>query len=114
MKCSHSRQGKVTIRPLVKPNSLLLIGRPDSVETVRGLIAKLDQPAKPKSQLKVFPLKYISATDAETTILSFYVDRLSIERAGSSGSTATATAPGLGHRVNAVAVTDFRVNMLVV
>ena len=51
------RQGQVTIRALVKPNALLMIGRPESVETVKSLIAKLDQPTKPETQFEVFPLK---------------------------------------------------------
>ena len=71
-----TRQGRVNIQALVKPNALLLIGRPESVETVKGLIAKLDQPAKPESQFEVFPLKHISAVDAQQTIQSFFVDKL--------------------------------------
>ena len=38
------RQGAVSITALVKPNALLLVGRPESVRTVVDLVARLDQP----------------------------------------------------------------------
>lgn len=106
------RQGKVNMQALVKPNALLLIGRPESVKTVMSLIEKLDQPSKPESQFEVFALKHISAANAETTILSFYIDRLGQTQQGQTGQ--QQQRPGLGTRINAVAVTDYRINLLVV
>ena len=70
------RQGPVAIRALVKPNALLLIGRPESIEILKQLIAKLDQPVAPETQFEVFKLKHMSAVDAEQTIRTFFVDRL--------------------------------------
>lgn len=106
------RQGRVTIRPLVKPNALLLIGRPDSVETVKGLIDKLDQATAPETQFEVFRLKHISAVDAQTTVQNFFVDRLGqTQQLGAQAATGTAR-PGLGTRVNVVA--DYRSNTLIV
>ncbi len=106
------RQGRVTIRPLVKPNALLLIGRPDSVETVKGLIDKLDQATAPETQFEVFRLKHISAVDVQTTVQNFFVDRLGqTQQLGAQAATGTAR-PGLGTRVNVVA--DYRTNTLIV
>ena len=106
------RQGQVTIRALVKPNALLMIGRPESVETVKGLIAKLDQPTKPETQFEVFPLKHISAVDAQTTIQSFFVDRLGQTQQQTTQAAQGAARPALGTRVNVVA--DYRSNALIV
>jgi type II secretory pathway component GspD/PulD (secretin) len=103
------RQGQVTIRPLVKPNSLLLIGRPESVEIVKSLVAKLDQPVDPETQFELFPLKYISALDAEETIEAFFVDALGQTQQGGQQQ---GLRPGLGVRVNVVA--EYRSNTLIV
>ena len=69
------RQGQVSITPLVQPNSILLVGRADSVRIVRELVEKLDKPTTPEAQFHVFRLKYMNATDAERTITSFYEER---------------------------------------
>ncbi|MEK6234636.1 MAG: hypothetical protein N2C14_07980, partial [Planctomycetales bacterium] len=89
------RQGQVSITSLVKPNALLLIGRKDSVETVRELIRRLDQPVGPGSQFEVFRLKYASAASAQATIQEFFTERT-----------------GLGTKVLVTA--DFRTNSLIV
>src|SRR5262245_46504616 len=71
-----ARQGPVTIVPLARPNSLMLIGRKENIPAMVELIQKLDQPAPPElSQIKVFPLKHMSAIDAERTIRTFFNDR---------------------------------------
>ncbi len=70
-----ARRGTVSITALVKPNSLLLIGRPESVDATIKLIKDLDQPVAPTSQFKIFRLKYMSATDAQLTIDNFFAER---------------------------------------
>lgn len=70
-----SRQGKVSITALVKPNALLLVGRAESVAAVKELIAKLDQPTDPAGQFAVFMLKYASASSIQTTLTTFFADR---------------------------------------
>jgi len=108
-----TRQGRVNIQALVKPNAIMLIGRPESVEKVKELIAKLDQPSKPEAQFEVFPLKHISANDAQETIQSFFVDKLGQTTQQQTAAATTGTArPGLGTRVNVVA--DYRTNSLIV
>ena len=94
------RQSAVSITPLVKPNGLLLIGRPEGVQTVVNLIRKLDVPVAPDTQFRVFFLRHASATTAQLTIDQFFLDREGEPRAG------------LGARVHVVA--DFRSNALLV
>ena len=53
-----SRQGRVDITPLVKPNALLLIGWGEAVDAIIELIKKLDRPVPPDSQFAVFPLQH--------------------------------------------------------
>lgn len=98
-----SRQGQVSIRALVEPNAILLIGREESVKVVRELIEKLDQPSPPASKFEVFPLKHVSALDAEQTVRNFFVNR---------PGTDTNVRTGLGTRVQIVA--EFRTNSLIV
>lgn len=70
-----SRQGNISITALVKPNALLLIGRPENVNTVLDLVKRLDQPVAPETQFQVFPLRHASATTAQTTVQSFFAQR---------------------------------------
>ena len=68
-----ARQGQVSIRALVEPNAILLIGRKESVEEVIKLIEKLDQPDT--GDFTIIRLKNISALDAEVTVRGFFVTR---------------------------------------
>ena len=70
-----NRQGDVNITALVKPNSLLLIGRPENVKVVVDLVQQLDQPVAPDTQFQVLRLKHASALDASQTITNFYSER---------------------------------------
>lgn len=98
-----ARQGEVDIRALDQPNALLLVGRREAVASAIALVEKLDQPLDQASRLRVFPLKYASATDAEVTVRGFFV-----EKPGSEED----DRPGLGTRVRIIA--DFRTNSLIV
>jgi general secretion pathway protein D len=68
-------QGSVSITSLVKPNSILLIGREESIQTALGLIRQLDQPVGPDSQFQVFRLQHASAVTVAEQIIDFYSDR---------------------------------------
>ena len=48
----------MSITALIKPNSLLLIGRKESVERVIKLIQQLDVPVPPEAQFQIFHLKW--------------------------------------------------------
>lgn len=89
------RQGTVTITPLVKPNALVLVGRPENVKTALDLIKRLDQPVAPETQFQVFRLKHATAAAAQATVNEFFASR-----------------PGLG--VKARVTSDFRSNSLIV
>jgi type II secretion system protein D len=81
-----ARQGSVSITPVVKPNALLIVGRPENVETVKRLVGQLDQPVPPGKQFKVFPLRLASASSVQATIQEFFADR------GGLGTVVHATA----------------------
>ncbi|MBP88260.1 MAG: hypothetical protein CMJ64_16340 [Planctomycetaceae bacterium] len=97
------RQGPVSIRALVEPNSVLLIGREESVQVVTNLLRKLDQPTQPSDKFEIFRLKFVSAVDAETAIRNFFVNQ---------PGTDTELRPGLGTRVQVSS--DYRTNTLIV
>ncbi|MFH1919128.1 MAG: secretin N-terminal domain-containing protein [Planctomycetota bacterium] len=69
------RQGSVHITDLVKPNALLLIGWGEALEATKELIAKLDQPVAPETQLRVFPLRQAPAESAASTLEGFFTDQ---------------------------------------
>ena len=89
------RQGSVTITPLVKPNALLVVGRPQNVETALQLARRLDKPVAPETQFQVFRLEHGAAEAVAEMINQFYEER-----------------EGLGTQV--VATADFRSNSVVV
>lgn len=62
------RQGKVHVTPLVKPNALLLVGWGEAVSAMKELIAKLDMPVSPQSQIHVYHLRHAPAQSARQTI----------------------------------------------
>ncbi len=98
-----ARQGQVSIRALVEPNAVLLIGRKESIQSVIDLITKLDQPATDTDSFTIIRLKYIAAITAEQTIRNFFVNV--------PGSDET-PRPGLGTKVKVIA--DYRTNSLIV
>ena len=62
------RRGIITIIPLVKPNTILLVGRQESIIAAKELIAKLDTPVIPNASFKIFFLKHAAAVDLQTQI----------------------------------------------
>ena len=102
----EARQGDVNVTALVKPNAVLLIGRPAGVTEVKKLIEQLDVPAEASARFRVFPLEHLPAVDAERTINFLYGQQ---QNQTQQNTTAGAT---LTPRVRAVA--DFRSNSIVV
>ncbi|QDU89977.1 Type II secretion system protein D precursor [Pirellulimonas nuda] len=101
------RTGSVSITPLGKPNALLLIGRTENVQTAIELAKKLDQPVKPETRFRVFPLQHASASDASQLVRDFLDlddEGNPIDDRGERG----ALAP------RALVVPDFRTNSLIV
>lgn len=108
------RQGNVDISPLVQPNALLLVGRPDNVASVIELVKKLDQPITPEAEFEVFMLKHASALEVEQVLRNFYNEA----QAGPAAAAAAGAAgqgqvrQGLGTRLRIVS--DFRSNSLII
>lgn len=100
------RSGSLSITPLGKPNSLLLVGRPENVQTAIDLVKRIDLPVEPTTRFEVFPLKFAVAGDVKQIIDSYLED----QRAEGEGADATTGAlfP------KAMIVADFRTNSLFV
>ncbi len=65
------QQGRVNVTPLVKPNSLLLIGWGEAVNGIITLIEKLDRPVPAESQFEVFSLHHANVATVQQTIQGF-------------------------------------------
>lgn len=73
-----TRQGRVTVTALAKPNALLLIGWGDAVAAMLDLIRQLDTPVDPATQVEVFRLRSATAEDVQQTLTTFFADRQSL------------------------------------
>jgi general secretion pathway protein D len=69
----RERQGNVSITPLIVPNALLIVGRPENVKTVKDLVTRLDQPSIPGADYRVFHLTHVAAATALATLQSTFV-----------------------------------------
>lgn len=74
-----ARTGTVNVTPLGKPNSLLLIGRPENVQMAVELAKKLDQPVEAATRFEVFPLKHAAAEQAAELVNNFLGERADME-----------------------------------
>lgn len=70
-----TRQGRVTVMAIIKPNALLVIGWGEAIKAARDLVAKLDQPVAPNSQFAVFQLQHADASELQTQLKAFYTGR---------------------------------------
>ena len=69
------RQGRVSITPLIKPDSLLLIGWGEAVEAVKELVEKLDKPVPPDTQFRVLRLLHAPVATVSMTIMQAMANR---------------------------------------
>ncbi len=97
------RTGSVSITPLGKPNSLLVIGRDENVRMATDLATRLDQPVEPSARFEVFPLRHAVAEDAKAVIEQF------LEAGEEDDQELAAALP-----VKATVVADYRSNSLIV
>ena len=70
-----TRQGRVTVKAIVKPNALLVIGWGEAIKAARELVMKLDQPVEPNSQFAVFQLQHADASELQTQLKGFFTSR---------------------------------------
>ena len=103
------QRGQISITPLTRPNSILLIGYQGSIQAAQELIAKLDQPIDAQAQFQVFRLRHANAATLKSTLDEFYTARTST--AGGTGSTII-SPQGLASTVTITS--DLRTNSLVV
>ena len=108
------RQGQIEITALGQPNVLLLIGRLEAMAGIKEVIAKLDTPIDPNSQLRVFKLVNSSAVDAEALITKFFGDAATTPGVPAAANNANAANSGAGLTVRVKAVSDYRTNSLIV
>ncbi|MDR2441212.1 MAG: hypothetical protein LBE12_17765 [Planctomycetaceae bacterium] len=94
-----ARKGNITMLPLIKPNTILMIGKQDSIDAAKELIAKLDTPVAPETEFQIFRLKNASSDVLQTQITQFYTNRIGVNQ-------------GLETQVNVVS--DSRTNALIV
>ena len=66
------RQGVVSITALDRPNSILLIGRKENVQTAKDLIVRLDKPVSPQDAFRVFRLRHASAATVQQTLSEYF------------------------------------------
>ena len=64
--------GSLSVLPLVKPNAVLLIGTPTTIEKAKQVLKQLDVPSKTLTQFETFSLKYARANDAKQIVESLF------------------------------------------
>lgn len=69
------RQGRVSVTALGKPNALLVVGWGSALQATLELIAKLDKPVAPQTQLDIIPLRHAAAGQAAQTLQDFFAAR---------------------------------------
>lgn len=111
-----TRQGAVTITPLLKPNALMIVGREEAVNQALELVEKLDQPvASLNSEFKVFDLKYMSAQDAANRIREHYLGITPPgQNVGAGGGTQSTEDLLNGLAVRVRVTPDYRSNRVIV
>lgn len=64
--------GSILVVPLVKPNAVLMIGQPSTVNKASELLEALDQPGDALTEYRVFRLKHAQAQQAEEMITQLF------------------------------------------
>lgn len=97
---------RIAFIPVVKPNAILVLASDIDLKSINELIAKLDQPADPQSEVEVFALQNAIATQVAANL-----DTLFTQQAQTQGQDAV-NLSGLSERIRVVA--DTRTNSLIV
>ncbi len=64
--------GRVVVVPLVKPNAVLLVGLPTTVEKATEILKLLDEPGKLLTQYELFRLQYAQAAPARDVLVDLF------------------------------------------
>ncbi len=98
--------GSLGVYPLARPNSVLLIALPATMQRAKETLAKLDRPGKDATQFETFPLKHAKASDAEGIVKNLFL--ADAADGTDEGAASTAIAP------KAQVIADGRTNSLIV
>ncbi len=93
--------GSVGVYPLSRPNSILLIALPTTMQRAKETLEKLDRPGKETTQFETFPLQHAKAEDARGIVENLF--SATVEEDGSTS---------LGPKAQVIA--DSRTNSLIV
>ena len=69
------RWGAITVIPLVKPNTILILGRREGIDGFKSIVAKLDMPVNPNAAFRIFHLQHAAAQEVQTTINNAFNSR---------------------------------------
>ncbi|MDR3182423.1 MAG: hypothetical protein LBT89_05780 [Planctomycetaceae bacterium] len=94
-----ARRGNVTILPLIKPNTILMIGKDESIKAAKELLLKLDTAVPADANFQIFRLNHAAAATLATQITQSFTGR-----------------PGYGNGLETQIsiVADYRTNALIV
>ena len=90
----------LVVVPLLKPNAVMIVGQPKSVEKAVEIVKQLDQPGKKLTQFEIFRLQYAKVTEAREVIQNLF------------NSVVAEGQPTLEEK--AVVIADLRTNALIV
>ncbi|MCL2743972.1 MAG: hypothetical protein FWE67_08980 [Planctomycetaceae bacterium] len=94
-----ARKGNITMLPLIKPNTILIIGKKESIDTAKDLIEKLDTEVQPGSDFIIIRLKNASSDALAPQIQTLYNNR---------------PGAGQGLETQMGITSDFRTNSLII
>lgn len=99
-----SNRGPATITPLQSPNSLIVLGQPEAIDSVRKIVKQMDVEADPGEMggFKSFALRFISAADAKQRLDTYFNQANQTQ-----GDNQLPSAP-------VIVVSDFRSNTIIV
>ncbi len=76
-KATQPRQS-VSIVPVSKPNSILVIAPANDMDAILDLADELDQPVDPETEFEVFSLQSAISTQMEEMLTEFYAERIGL------------------------------------
>ena len=101
------QHGRISATPLVRPNSILLIGYPGGIQSIQQLIARLDTPIDANVQWQQIQLRYAFSDTIATMLTNIYAARQTVP-----GGAAVTTGQGMASPVSVQS--DPRTNTVVV
>lgn len=109
----QQQQQNVLVVPVVRPNAVLIVAAKVDIESARELAEQLDQPGDPRTEYKVFRLKFAIPSQVQETVEAVYGGGTAQGQGQPQAQSATSTAKGaLAPQVRITA--DPRTNSVIV